>query len=340
MSARATHRIVIGEAEAGQRLDRCLAAGIEGLSRVRIQDLIRQGCVSCGGRTLGEASGRVKLGAVIDVTVPAAEWAEPAAEEIRLTVVYEDEQLIVIDKPAGLVVHPAPGHATGTLVNALLAHCRDSLSGIGGVRRPGIVHRLDKDTSGLLVVAKTDRAHHGLALQFASHGADGRLERRYRAFAWGEFGRRTGTIDAALGRSPTNRVKVAVVRDGRRAVTHWEVSARFGAEAAARSPRALISELQLALETGRTHQIRVHLAHSGHPIVGDPVYGTGFRASARQLGPRAQALLAGLNRQALHAAVLGFEHPVTGRPLRFESALPPDMQGFREALVDEHGAAS
>ena len=202
-----------------------------------------------------------------------------------LVVVYEDAHLIVIDKPAGLAVHPGPGHATGTLVNALIAHCGESLSGIGGVRRPGIVHRLDKDTTGLLVVAKTDKAHAGLAEQFAAHGADGRLERRYRALAWGAPERPRGAIDAALARSNANRTKIAVVAEaaGRHAVTRYTVLETYGSGAA---KKPIASLLELELETGRTHQIRVHLAHVGHPLLGDMTYGAGFKASARNLSAR------------------------------------------------------
>jgi 23S rRNA pseudouridine1911/1915/1917 synthase len=227
-------------------------------------------------------------------------------------------------------VHPGPGHAGGTLVNALIAHCGTSLSGIGGVMRPGIVHRLDKDTSGLLVVAKTDRAHRGLAEQFAAHGADGRLERSYLALVWGVPERKRGRIDAALARSSSNRTKIAVVGApaGRAAVTRYEVLATYPRGAA----RPSASLVKLDLETGRTHQIRVHLAHIGHPVLGDMTYGAGFKASARRLGREAQAALTALGRQALHAAVLAFVHPVSGKRLRFESPLPPDIARLEAAL--------
>jgi 23S rRNA pseudouridine1911/1915/1917 synthase len=252
-----------------------------------------------------------------------------------LAIVYEDRDIIVIDKPKGLAVHPGPGHASGTLVNALLAHCGTSLSGIGGVRRPGIVHRLDKDTTGLLVVAKSDRAHQGLAEQFAAHGTDGRLRRGYRAIAWGAPERPSGTIEAALARSAANRTKIAVVRansaSGRRAVTHYETLERFGSRPG-RVGGPVASLLRLVLETGRTHQVRVHLAHIGHPLLGDPVYGAGHKASARKLNPQAQAALAALERQALHAAELEFLHPVSGRRLTFESPLPPDMAALVAGL--------
>jgi 23S rRNA pseudouridine1911/1915/1917 synthase len=250
---------------------------------------------------------------------------------MALAIVHEDSDIIVIDKPKGLAMHPGPGHASGTLVNALIAHCGASLSGIGGVRRPGIVHRLDKDTTGLIVVAKSDRAHQGLAAQFAAHGTDGRLQRGYRAIVWGAPDRPCGTIEAALARSAANRTKIAVVRagsaSGRRAVTHHETLERFGPEA-----RPLASLLRLVLETGRTHQVRVHLAHIGHPLLGDPTYGAGHKASARKLGTEAQATLAALGRQALHAAELAFVHPVSGKRLAFQSPLPPDMFALVTAL--------
>ena len=227
-------------------------------------------------------------------------------------------------------MHPAAGHATGTLVNALIAHCGDSLSGIGGIRRPGIVHRLDKDTSGLLVVAKTDSAHQGLSEQFASHGTDGRLVRRYAALVWGQLDRPSGSIDAGLTRHPHDRMKFAVTQgeQGPRAVTHYSVTALLADDRGATTA----SLLDIRLETGRTHQIRVHMAHLGHPVVGDPVYARGFMTSARKLSPEAQQALAALGRQALHAAVLGFEHPRTRKALRFESAVPPDMASVLAAL--------
>ncbi|MFL5123215.1 MAG: RluA family pseudouridine synthase, partial [Microvirga sp.] len=227
------------------------------------------------------------------------------------------------DKPAGLVVHPAAGHDSGTLVNALIAHCGESLSGIGGVKRPGIVHRLDKDTSGLLVVAKTDRAHRGLAAQFADHGRTGALERAYIALVWGVPDPTRGVVDGAIARSTANREKMAVVADdrGRHARTHYAVEAVFGP---AKEPVA--SCLRCRLETGRTHQIRVHMAKIGHPLLGDESYGAGFKTKAVRLSPEAREALRGLGRQALHAAVLGFEHPVSGEHLHFESEPPPDLQ--------------
>jgi 23S rRNA pseudouridine1911/1915/1917 synthase len=308
-----------------------LAARLPGLSRSRLQALIGAGAVTRNGEPVHDANLRVKAGEAYAVAVPRPEPAEPEPQAMALAIAYEDSDIIVIDKPKGLTVHPGPGHASGTLVNALIAHCGTSLSGIGGVRRPGIVHRLDKDTTGLMVVAKSDRAHQGLAEQFAAHGADGRLRRGYRAIAWGAPERPRGAIDAALARSAANRTKIAVVRGGskrgRHAVTHYEVLERFGPPA-----KPVASLLRLVLETGRTHQVRVHLAHIGHPLLGDATYGAGHKASARKLGAAAQAALAALGRQALHAAELAFVHPVSGRRLEFESPLPPDMADLAAAL--------
>jgi 23S rRNA pseudouridine1911/1915/1917 synthase len=322
--------VTVGAEEAGARLDRFLAGRLAQLSRSRLQALIRAGDVTRDGAAVGDLGLRVRPGETYTVAVPAPEPAAPQAQAIPLTVVYEDTHLIVIDKPAGLAVHPGPGHAAGTLVNALIAHCGSSLSGIGGVRRPGIVHRLDKDTSGLLVVAKTDEAHAGLSQQFAAHGADGKLERRYRAIVWGAPERPHGTVEAALARSSANRTKIAVVgaNAGRRAVTRYEVLEKYGGA----KTKPVASLLELELETGRTHQIRVHLAHIGHPLLGDATYGAGFKASARNLGLEAQAALEALGRQALHAGLLAFVHPVTGKRLRFTSLLPTDMARLAAAL--------
>ncbi|MFG1402426.1 RluA family pseudouridine synthase [Xanthobacter sediminis] len=315
----------------GARLDRVLARLAPDLSRTRIQRLVAEGRVRCGGRVVGDAAGRVNAGDIFTVLLPPPEPAEPVAEDIPLAVAYEDAHLIVIDKPAGLVVHPAPGHASGTLVNALLHHCGESLSGIGGVRRPGIVHRIDKDTSGLLVVAKSDKAHQGLAAQFADHGRTGPLERAYLAFVWGVPDPR-GTVEAPLDRHPTHRQKMAVRAGGRHAITHWEVLETF----AGADGTPVASLLECRLETGRTHQIRVHMAHAGHPLLGDEVYGLGFRTKAARLDAEARALLQRLNRQALHAARLGFAHPVTGGHLSFESPLPADLSALRDALSISH----
>jgi 23S rRNA pseudouridine1911/1915/1917 synthase len=322
----------VGAVEAGQRLDRFLAGRLSQLSRSRLQALVRSGEVSRNDTVVVSLSGRVKLGEVYEVRLPAPEPARIAPQQIPLAITYEDAHLIVIDKPKGLAVHPGPGHASGTLVNALIAHCGGSLSGIGGVQRPGIVHRLDKDTTGLLVVAKTDRAHRGLAEQFASHGADGKFQRSYRALVWGVPARPRGRVDAALSRSRTNRTKISVARtpNARHAVTHYELLEAFCTP----EGKPAASLLRLTLETGRTHQIRVHMAHVGHPLLGDPVYGAGFKSSARRLSLRAQAVLQRLERQALHAAELGFEHPISGKRLRFTSALPPDMAELVRALAD------
>lgn len=322
--------IVVDDAATGERLDRVLASAATGLTRTRVQALIRAGHVTMGGAAILDAGLRMKAGQRIDVEIPEPAPAVPRAEIRPLSVVYEDRDVIVIDKPAGLVVHPGAGHAEGTLVNALIAHCGESLSGIGGVRRPGIVHRLDKDTTGLLVAAKNDAAHLALSEQFQSHGADGRLHRAYLAVVWGAPSKPRGIVDAPLSRSEANRTKVAVVRDGagRHAVTHFEVLERFPGP----GPEPVAALLRLELETGRTHQIRVHMAHIGHPLLGDPVYGKGFLTRSAHLSEQARKALAALGRQALHAAELGFEHPVSGRRLAFESPLPEDLAGLVAAL--------
>jgi 23S rRNA pseudouridine1911/1915/1917 synthase len=327
-------KVEVTPADAGARLDKILSERIEHLSRAQVQGLVRAGRVTdAGGATIGDANHRVKPGEVFSLDVPEAEPATPVPQAIALDVRYEDSDLIVIDKPADLVVHPAAGHASGTLVNALLAHCGDSLSGIGGVKRPGIVHRLDKGTSGLLVVAKTDLAHKELSAQFAAHGLDGRLRRTYLALVWGAPRRPRGTIDAPLSRSPVNRKKIAVAKgqSGRRAVTHYELVQTFAPGTA-----GAISLLRLRLETGRTHQIRVHMAHAGHPVIGDQLYATGFKEKARVISGAAKEALAALNRQALHAAELGFDHPATGKKLHFASTLPQDIQRVVDALNRGH----
>ncbi len=313
--------------EAGDRLDRFLPRRFPQTSRARFQTLIANGCVDVEGAPVTEARRKMKAGDQVTVRLPPAVAAEPLPEAMDLDIIYEDDALIVIDKPPGLVVHPAAGHETGTLVNALIAHCGESLSGIGGVRRPGIVHRLDKDTSGLLVVAKTDQAHKGLSEQFAAHGRDGRLERAYLAVVWGAPERKHGTVDAPIGRHGTTREKMSVARrpGARAAITHYDVERSFGAPPCA-------SLLRCRLETGRTHQIRVHMAHIGHPLLGDETYGKGFKSSIRKLPEEAQLALQALGRQALHAAMLGFEHPVTGEALHFESKPPDDLAALIEAL--------
>ena len=325
--------VEVSDEDAGRRLDHVLSAHVPDLSRTRLQALVRQGCVEVATHVISDPGAKVRSGQQITVTVPEPEPARPVAETIALTVAYEDRDLIVIDKPAGLVVHPAPGHRTGPLVNALIAHCGDSLSGIGGERRPGIVHRLDKDTSGLLVVAKTDVAHRGLAKQFAAHGRDGRLQRKYLALVWGHFERPKDTIDAPLGRSRANRTKMAVLSGerGQEAVTHLSVVARY----ASALGQPLASLVEASLETGRTHQIRVHMAHVGHPVIGDPVYGSGFKTSANRLGSKSREAISTLGRQALHAYLLGFEHPISGQNLCFESPLPGEMMDLKRTLAGE-----
>jgi 23S rRNA pseudouridine1911/1915/1917 synthase len=328
MTDKRIETVTVGEEQSGGRLDRVLAAGLPALSRTRLKALILEGAVTSSGRTILDPGYRVKSGDSLSVNVPPPEPAEPEGETIPLTVLYEDDALIVIDKPAGLVVHPAAGHQTGTLVNALIAHCGASLSGIGGVMRPGIVHRLDKDTSGVMVVAKTDAAHKSLSAQFADHGRTGNLERGYLAFAWGVPDRPRGTIEASIDRHPHSRDKMAVRGSGREAITHWELKQKF--EGLDGKPVASLIECRL--ETGRTHQIRVHLAHIGHPILGDATYGTGFRTKATRLPIPAREALAALGRQALHAYLLAFEHPHTGEILRFQSELPADLARLRGDL--------
>ena len=264
--------------------------------------------------------------------------AKPAAEPIPLNVVYEDSDIIVIDKPKGLVVHPAAGHSSGTLVNALIAHCGESLSGIGGERRPGIVHRLDKDTTGLMVVAKNDRAHKALAAQFAGHGRDGGpFERSYLAFVWGAPDRPRGVIDKPIDRHRVARDRMAVREGGREAVTHWQILEQYGADKGTRrggkSAEPVASLIACRLETGRTHQIRVHLASIGHPLLGDQAYGAGFRTKAALLPEPAQIALAALGRQALHSHILTVTHPITGKILRFRSELPPDLARLHGMLA-------
>lgn len=314
---------------APDRLDRILARAFTDMSRSRLQALIREGQVAVDGAALADPSAKIIEGARIDLVVPPPEPPAPLGQDIPLSIVFEDDDLIVIDKPPGLVVHPAAGHHTGTLVNALIAHCGESLSGIGGVKRPGIVHRLDKDTSGLLVVAKNDQAHKSLAAQFADHGRTGALERAYLALVWGVPDRPRGTIEAPIERSQHNREKMLVVAEGkgRFAITHWETQEVF-----AIGGEPLASLLRCELETGRTHQIRVHLAHRGHPLLGDSLYGSGFKTKMNRLGDEARAALVALDRQALHATLLGFEHPRTGEILRFESPPPADLQALLGAL--------
>jgi 23S rRNA pseudouridine1911/1915/1917 synthase len=327
MTNKVTETVTIAEQDTGLRLDRVLAAHIASVSRSYLKTLILDGHVMIATRTIRDPATIVKSGDVVTVTLPPPEPAALKGEAIPLNIVYEDDAIIVIDKPKGLVVHPAAGHASGTLVNALIAHCGDSLSGIGGIKRPGIVHRLDKDTTGLMVVAKTDRAHRALSKQFAEK-AEGPLERGYLALIWGAPNRPKGTIEAPIGRHVHARDKQAVREGGRRAVTHWQVLERFHEP----NGKPIASLVACTLETGRTHQIRVHLAHIGHPILGDATYGTGFKTKATRLGPKARAAFEALGRQALHAYLLTIEHPETGDVLEFRSELPGDLRRLRDAL--------
>ena len=320
--------LVVAAEEAGERLDRVLAARVAELSRSRHKALILAGRVAIDGATIRDPGHRVNAGGTIALDLPPVQDVEIKAENIPLSVVFEDNELIVLDKPAGLVVHPAAGNWSGTLVNALIAHCGDSLSGVGGEKRPGIVHRLDKNTSGLMVVAKTDRAHRVLSRQFADHGRTGPLRRGYLAFVWGVPDRPRGTIDKPIDRHPHARDKMAVREGGREALTHWEVLERYSGTDGA--PVATL--LACRLETGRTHQIRVHLASIGHPLLGDDVYGPGFKTKATQLRPEAQDALTALGRQALHAYLLTIEHPSQGKELAFRSELPGDLRRLRHSL--------
>ena len=299
---------------AGWRLDRALADAVPTLSRERLKTLIRSGAVEADGKPFRDPAAKVRGDELFLLAVPEPAPAHNEPQDIPLRVIFEDEHLLVVDKPAGLVVHPAAGNRDGTLVNALLHHCGGSLSGIGGVARPGIVHRIDKDTSGLLVVAKTDVAHEGLARQFAAHSID----RRYLAIVNGVPKASEGTVDAPLARSAANRKKIAIVEGnrGKRAVTHWR-------RIEVLKDAALV---ECRLETGRTHQVRVHMASIGHPLVGDPVYGRSGKTHGKILKELQ------FHRQALHAAELGFTHPVTKRRLSFASAMPPDMQELMSAL--------
>jgi 23S rRNA pseudouridine1911/1915/1917 synthase len=335
-----SHALTVPPDAAGTRLDKYLTEALAGkapadgvaLSRARLQALIGEGrvTVEAAGRPPAvcvDASHKVRPGETFTVRVPAPVPAKPQAQEIPLDIVYEDRELIVVMKPAGLVVHPAAGNPDMTLVNALIAHCGESLSGIGGENRPGIVHRLDKDTSGLMVVAKTDRAHQSLAAQFAAHGRDGKLTRAYWALVWGVPQPKRGTVEANIARSTHNRSKMATTRtSGREAITHYEVIETFG--------DGLVSLVECRLETGRTHQIRVHMTSIGHPVLGDPTYGGGQRTRKTKLSPEAQAALERLNRQALHAYLLGFEHPVSGEQLEFEAPMPADMAELIASLED------
>ncbi|HVO04103.1 MAG TPA: RluA family pseudouridine synthase [Candidatus Cybelea sp.] len=310
----------IAPERAGERLDRALAALRPELSRSRIKALIEQGHLTLAGATIKDPSMRVKPGQVFALAIPAALPAAPEAQPMDLAIVYEDDDLVVIDKPAGMVVHPAPGNPDRTLVNALIAHCGESLSGIGGERRPGIVHRIDKDTSGLIVVAKNDATHQALSEAFAAHD----IERAYLCLVWGVPSPLAGEIEGNIGRHPTDRKRMAVVsKGGKPAITRYRVLKSFGLGAAL---------VECRLLTGRTHQIRVHMAKIGHPLIGDPVYGKPTPARRARLAPAARAAAERFPRQALHAAQLGFRHPKTGEALHWRSELPLDVQALELAL--------
>jgi 23S rRNA pseudouridine1911/1915/1917 synthase len=321
-------QVTVAGDEGSPRLDRALAVRLPELSRSRLKALILGGSVSVGSAPVRDPAYHVATGDTITIDVPETVAAEPGPENIVLDIVHEDDDIIVIDKPRGLVVHPAAGHETGTLVNALIAHCGASLSGIGGVKRPGIVHRLDKDTTGLMVAAKNDRAHKSLTEQFADHGRTGAMRRGYMAFAWDVPGRQRGTVDAPIDRHPYAREKMAVRDSGREAITHWEIREAFNG----RDGKPVAALLACQLETGRTHQIRVHLAHIGHPLMGDSVYGPHFKTKASHLGPESQAALEALGRQALHAYLLALEHPKTGEILHWEQPLPEDLLLLQKTL--------
>jgi 23S rRNA pseudouridine1911/1915/1917 synthase len=320
--------VTVAGDEGSIRLDRALAVRLPEMSRSRLKALILAGSVAIGGTPIRDPAYHVSAGDTITIDVPEAVPAEPGAEDIALDIVYEDDDIIVIDKPRGLVVHPAAGHETGTLVNALIAHCGISLSGIGGVKRPGIVHRLDRDTTGLMVAAKNDRAHKSLTEQFADHGRTGAMRRGYMALVWGVPNRQRGTVDAPIDRHPHAREKMAVREGGREAITHWQIQETFQG----RDGKPVAALLACQLETGRTHQIRVHLAHIGHPLMGDAVYGPHFKTKASHLGPESQAALTALDRQALHAYLLALKHPKTGAILEWISDLPDDLTLLRDGL--------
>jgi 23S rRNA pseudouridine1911/1915/1917 synthase len=320
MKGSRTHEVTVAPAETGTRLDRLLAQHLPELSRSRVKALVEAGQVSANGATISDPSYRVKPGQTFAIIIPEPRSAKPQSQAIDLDIVYEDGDLIVINKPAGLVVHPSPGNPDMTLVNALIAHCGDSLSGIGGELRPGIVHRLDKDTSGLIVAAKNDSTHRALSAAFAAH----EIERAYQAVVWGTPTPAAGEISGSIGRHPTNRRKMAILaRGGKAALTRYRVLRRLGRAA---------SLVECRLATGRTHQIRVHMAAIGHPVVGDPTYGrkTAGRSDVLDSGNRAAIL--GFRRQALHAYLLGFRHPRSLQSMRWEADLPSDMKALIRLL--------
>lgn len=321
-----SQRFIFERGQTPKRLDQYLALCTPELSRSQIKRLIEDEQVLCNGDPV-KTGLKLKGGEEITITIPEPAPIEALPESIPLNILYEDPHLIVIDKPAGMVVHPAPGHHSGTLVNALLHHCRD-LSGIGGQIRPGIVHRLDRDTSGVMVATKNDAAHQDLAEQFKQHT----IQRRYIALVFGQLEDDSGTIDKPIGRHPQHRKKMSgTTRNGREAVTHWKVLRRFDIDR--------LTLVELRLETGRTHQIRVHLSEMNHPVAGDPVYGTGKRCN--NLPDTAlRKLIQGLGRQFLHARLLGFRHPATGEEMEFRSELPADLRELLDYLNHKHESAA
>lgn len=327
--------LIVPHAGDGKRVDKFISANAsDDISRARVQALVRKGLVTINGVTPRGTSTKIAAGDVIRFAMPPAEEAIPQPEDIALDILHEDEDLIVVNKPAGMVVHPAPGNWSGTLVNALLFHCKGSLSGIGGVKRPGIVHRLDKDTSGVMVVAKSYRAHLDLQEQFADHGRTGPLERSYWALCWGAPPRMKGRVENYLGRHPTKRLQRAVVSedgpDAKIAVTHYDVLKRYEDD---KSPGdALVSLIECRLETGRTHQIRVHMTHIGNPLLGDQEYGKQFANRGVRLPEAAARLFEDFKRQALHARTLGFKHPTSGEAVSFSADPPKDMADLIAAL--------
>ncbi len=321
-SPEGTHQVEVLENDVGERLDRFLAERLGGLSRNRIKPLVKEGFTLLNGDVITDPSKRVKIHEVYQITIPEAKEPDPLPQDIPLDIVFEDEYLVVVNKPARMVVHPAAGNWSGTLVNALLFHCGDSLSGIGGVKRPGIVHRIDKETSGLMVVAKTDAAHQGLASLFETHD----IERTYRAIVWGRVYPASGEIEKNIGRDPHNRKRMAVVEhSGKTALTRYQLEENF---------QGIASLVRCNLATGRTHQIRVHMAHIGHPLVGDPVYSRPKLSRTKSLPESRQNVIRKFPRQALHAQSLGFVHPITNKPLNFVAEFPRDMlkllAAFRE----------
>ncbi|TAU85021.1 RluA family pseudouridine synthase [Rhizobium leguminosarum] len=332
--AAGNRKVLTADESAEGRLDAWLTAQVgEEFSRSRIKALIKDGQVFLRGEPVTDPQRKVRTGDSFELTLPEPEDPTPQGEDIPLDILHEDDDVIVISKPSGLVVHPGAGNWTGTLVNALIHHCSDTLSGIGGVRRPGIVHRLDKDTTGVMVVAKNDIAHRHLSLQFADHGRTMPLERAYQAIVWGRPRSLSGMVDAPLGRAPGDRTRRAVKRpdsqDADEAITHYQVVERFHEKPDA---TAFASLVECRLETGRTHQIRVHMAHIGHPLLGDTVYGAGFKTKANLLPEEIRKVVNGFGRQALHAFMLQFEHPRTGEIMHFEVPLPDDMVELVEAL--------